>query len=760
MSNIATLDNDTMVGTFNFLNYCQLAKNSLVSKKFWDLIRTNRHRLALLYVDRITMKLIGWVKDHVSCDEIRIRNNRQSNYDEELLDLLVTGTQCTPEINLDYSISTKMVVEFVQKSMDLKTSDECQMVESVQGTIEGQEVIEVLKRDYAEFIVEEEMDQVFGNIERVFVFVNNDAGKKNYNPGAKTMRRSAELVEKQAESKNETQEEPKAKKDRSEERTSKTATLDNGTLVEVFKYLNYCGLAYNCLVSKRFWNIIRTNRYRLALLYVDRIWMRITLYTCYSSRARIKVFQKELSPKEYNEWVDRNNFSKQMPLEGQAAGIQRTHSSVDPYDRIDFELSAVAFYKESTTVEAKKMRGSTEKKDANLKTDAEEELKAKKGQSDNRISNIATLDNDTMVEVFKHLNYCQLAKKSLVSKRFRDLIQTHRQKLALLRVGRVFMSAFDANRYLINDRSPISIKVFNKQLSQANNFEAYNKWVAWNQYSKQIPRTLKTNSNKCNKWVVWNANRCKCQRKKKSERKAYELCADAFCKDQNCCSPSGSTSALLACAELNDENWPLFQHFVRLLTDPFIYIYYLEFTSQDDVLNLLAAAMNPYGSRIQCMQLSIELQDNGRKSIHCIKKHVRCDELLITVGRNCRHLRKELLYLFVTGAHCTSEICISNYELPDAVIKLVQKFLDFKTCGECRMVESIRGSVSDLVWEALKSNYAEFIVKEEESGDDVYSGNVQHCFQFINNDIGKKLQLTIRFFQKRHYDFVLSIKNL
>ncbi|KAI1694688.1 hypothetical protein DdX_19983 [Ditylenchus destructor] len=44
------------------------------------------------------------------------------------------------------------------------------------------------------------------------------------------------------------------------------------------------------------------------------------------------------------------------------------------------------------------------------------------------------MDNGTMVEAFKFLNYYQLATSSLVTKRFRDLIRTHRHKLALLHI--------------------------------------------------------------------------------------------------------------------------------------------------------------------------------------------------------------------------------------------------------------------------------------------------------------------------------------
>ncbi|KAI1706330.1 hypothetical protein Ddc_15342 [Ditylenchus destructor] len=81
------------------------------------------------------------------------------------------------------------------------------------------------------------------------------------------MRRSTRLAEKQAKSENDTQSESQEKN-----RFSMSAAMDNGTMVESFKYLNYCQLAKISLVSKRFWNLIRTNRHRLALLYVDYVY--------------------------------------------------------------------------------------------------------------------------------------------------------------------------------------------------------------------------------------------------------------------------------------------------------------------------------------------------------------------------------------------------------------------------------------------------------------------------------------------------------
>ncbi|KAI1691272.1 hypothetical protein DdX_21981 [Ditylenchus destructor] len=93
--------------------------------------------------------------------------------------------------------------------------------------------------------------------------------------------------------------------------------MDNGTMVESFKFLNYYQLAKNSLVSKRFWNLIRTHRHKLALLNVAKISM--DSYVANQSPAYIEMFNKKLSSEEYNKWIVRNGYSKHIPLEGQTA---------------------------------------------------------------------------------------------------------------------------------------------------------------------------------------------------------------------------------------------------------------------------------------------------------------------------------------------------------------------------------------------------------------------------------------------------------
>lgn len=58
--------------------------------------------------------LINWTKKYMCCDEIIIEDNNVSNYNEELVDLLLTGANCTSAIVTDCRILTKVIIDFVE----------------------------------------------------------------------------------------------------------------------------------------------------------------------------------------------------------------------------------------------------------------------------------------------------------------------------------------------------------------------------------------------------------------------------------------------------------------------------------------------------------------------------------------------------------------------------------------------------------------------------------------------------------------------
>ncbi|KAI1694712.1 hypothetical protein Ddc_21874 [Ditylenchus destructor] len=309
---------------------------------------------------------------------------------------------------------------------------------------------------------------------------------------------------------------------------------------------------------------------------------------------------------------------------------------------------------------------------------------------------MASMDNGTMVEALKYLNYCQLAKNSLVSKRFRNLIQTHRHKLALLYVNHIAMNSFHP--------APFSrISVFGNELSR----EAYNEWVIRNKYSKQAPI--------------------------ESRMAAFACYQDPSHREWD-----DITTVFSATVELNHENWPVFQHFVRLVTDPFIYIRCLCLIYQNDVLNELAGAINSDHDHLQCEQLNFDFKGNSQKSITWIKNHARCNNLSI-YSEGDLNQNEAFLDFLVTGANCTSSIHIFDRDLLKVVTDFVQKFKDLKNSSEIQLVETINGAIEGQSVELFKRDYAKFIVKEERHEDD---DSTEQVFEFVNVDIGKKLQLT------------------
>ncbi|KAI1695248.1 hypothetical protein Ddc_21364 [Ditylenchus destructor] len=316
------------------------------------------------------------------------------------------------------------------------------------------------------------------------------------------------------------------------------------------------------------------------------------------------------------------------------------------------------------------------------------------------------MDNGTMIEAFKYLKYNQLAKTSLVSKLFRDLALTHRHSLALFCVDEITMKR-------ISHRGPAKINVFDKDLSP----EEYDEWVNRNQYSKEAPL-----------------------------------------EDSN-------QHIFKASAELSHENWPLFQHFVRLITDPFVYIRSMDLIPQNEILNLLVGAVNSDRERLQCGKLIFRLEGNVQKFMSWIKNNVRCDKFQIISDSRELRCDEGLPDFFLTGAQCTSKICMEYYEPSNVIIEFAQKFMDLKTCDDYKVVEFLDCNVAKICVQELKRKCAKFIVKEE--NDD---GDSEDVFEFVNNDIGKKMQLTAQIFDKpRDYIgpldryesyFVVKIQNL
>ncbi|KAI1699075.1 hypothetical protein DdX_17547 [Ditylenchus destructor] len=73
---------------------------------------------------------------------------------------------------------SKVIVDFVQKFVGLKNRDEYQVVESIRGYTEDRGTAKELKRDFAEFIAEDELDEERSGSRQVIGFINHNIEKK------------------------------------------------------------------------------------------------------------------------------------------------------------------------------------------------------------------------------------------------------------------------------------------------------------------------------------------------------------------------------------------------------------------------------------------------------------------------------------------------------------------------------------------------------------------------------------------------------
>ncbi|KAI1691749.1 hypothetical protein DdX_21661 [Ditylenchus destructor] len=97
--------------------------------------------------------------------------------DKQLLDFFATGSHCTSEVFVIFNwISKAVIVDFVQKFMDLKSRDDSQLVESIRGYV-SETTAEAMKNNYVKFFTQGNYENRW-NVEDIFELVNADIAKK------------------------------------------------------------------------------------------------------------------------------------------------------------------------------------------------------------------------------------------------------------------------------------------------------------------------------------------------------------------------------------------------------------------------------------------------------------------------------------------------------------------------------------------------------------------------------------------------------
>ncbi|KAI1692025.1 hypothetical protein Ddc_23897 [Ditylenchus destructor] len=162
------------------------------------------------------------------------------------------------------------------------------------------------------------------------------------------------------------------------------------------------------------------------------------------------------------------------------------------------------------------------------------------------------------------------------------------------------------------------------------------------------------------------------------------------------------------------------------------------------------------GYEISLAKNRYELSEHSQKFFTWAKNHVCCNQFDIFSEEDL-YQDEAFVDFFLTGAQCTSSIKIEYLDLSQAMVDFVKKFMDLKNCDEYQIVESIfiNHNKSDPAVGLLKHNFIDFLVKEESVGTAgtfrsestrVGATGTTHVFEFINDNIRKKLQLTTKFF--------------
>ncbi|KAI1715851.1 hypothetical protein Ddc_10768 [Ditylenchus destructor] len=206
---------------------------------------------------------------------------------------------------------------------------------------------------------------------------------------------------------------------------------------------------------------------------------------------------------------------------------------------------------------------------------------------------------------------------------------------------------------------------------------------------------------------------------------------------------------------------PLFQHFIRLIADPNIYINHLHLGLQNDVLSLLSQAIgNQNSNRLRCEKLRVMFNKNTQNIINWVKNHVCCNELNIDgYYSTTDYCYDELILdLCLNGAHITSALNFDSYDFSNVVFNFVQKFIDLKEADQYQIVQSIRSwnmklmlpGVEPEILKILESNCAtlprKMIVPKIVNYLEGLRKERRTELEFINNNILKKLQITFTIF--------------
>ncbi|KAI1706611.1 hypothetical protein Ddc_15192 [Ditylenchus destructor] len=332
------------------------------------------------------------------------------------------------------------------------------------------------------------------------------------------------------------------------------------------------------------------------------------------------------------------------------------------------------------------------------------------------------VDDHTLEQTFKFLGYFQLAKSSLVSRRFSRVIQSNRSRLAKLRVKKLLM-----------DRRIRIHQNFITVCDVEFNPNEYREWAYPYGYTKGYRFDSPV-------VAVTAAYDSRSPERREQHHSFIRLQALAY-EDSN---TLVTVFSAVTSTKLSYDNWPLYQHFIRLLNDPFAYFERLTLISfQNFAWNAL---VENYGSRnrsVTCKYAKILLEDDSKDFLVWIKQNVVSEDLSLRRYETSTYDQDDTVSFLSTGQKCASSVVLrdevyNGEHLIGAIYDLIEKFLDLETSIQCQMISSINFRHICNLSERFLTNFARAFVRDE-----IVEDSFSRIYQFMNRNIKKKLEVKI-----------------
>ncbi|KAI1715338.1 hypothetical protein Ddc_10994 [Ditylenchus destructor] len=339
---------------------------------------------------------------------------------------------------------------------------------------------------------------------------------------------------------------------------------------------------------------------------------------------------------------------------------------------------------------------------------------------------------DVMIDSLRFLNYCDLAKTSLISKKLSEFIQTHRSSLTLLRVKEMIMEYHEKQVPDGYSRTSYSTTM----LFGVKKFDLdHDDWIESNGYSA----TFEFKPKEVDLENLF-------QKQPPKPTNCISLHASARYHESGSCIKEDSAPLTVVFSTFVKpkfnrldcrRHWPMLQHFVRLLSDPFVYFESIHLVSlKNELWKPLVKNLKLTLNRTLCNGAEIRLENNAGEFLDWMKNYLRCSQLSL---RSTGSPNDELATFLLSGSKCTSHAMISGTYNRALEHNLVARFLTLKQDDRDQMIPSISfpWMISvHTIKEMFGDTFSEFLVREENTLE-----SFLQVYEFTNRDIMQKLEV-------------------